>query len=63
MAEGLTRADVANQLKGSLLDKAKGVGNVLYENVVGGRIDDYDSPASIAAIGSSEETFEYKSSK
>jgi hypothetical protein len=44
MAENLTRADVADQLRGSLLDKVKGVGNVLYENVVGGRIDDYKSP-------------------
>jgi len=51
MAGGLTRADVANQLKGSLLDKAKGVGNVLYENVVGGRIDDYDSPGEKVGAG------------
>ena len=51
MSENLTRADVADQLRGSLLDKAKGVGNVLYENVVGGRIDDYDSPGEKVGAG------------
>ena len=51
MAEGLTRTDVANQLKGSPLDKAKGVGNVLYEFVVGGRIDDYESPGEKLGAG------------
>ena len=51
MAENLTRADVAGQLRGSLLDKAKGVGNVLYENVVGGRIDDYESPGEKVGAG------------
>jgi len=51
MAENLTRADVADQLRGSLPDKIKGVGNVLYENVVGGRIDDYESPGEKVGAG------------
>ena len=42
MSENLTRASVAEQLRGPLPDKIKGVGNVLYENIVGGRIDDYE---------------------
>ena len=51
MAENLTKADVANQLRGPFFDKIKGVGNVLYENVVGGRIDDYESPGEKVGAG------------
>lgn len=51
MAENLTRASVAEQLRGPLPDKIKGVGNVLYENIVGGRIDDYESPGEKVGAG------------